>query len=409
MSAQSIFGKVKESLWPGKRKIVGLPVYLEENGEVLGKVSDIVEAKDGKILSYVLENEVSSFQIPVENVLVTKRGLIYIPSWYTDADKFIRTLEIQEALTPEVFMVLAEENVPKEQMKKILDKATPETKHVIQEGLQLLEATQRKLAGFKKESARIYSLISEMTEKRVLGVIDRMEFAKNILELKRKAQIVEASMRKASEIISRLESSALLRVARELESKEQKTEKAEAMPLSGAPQISAEQRAKIKKFRVLKVEKELKEMEEKLRASEQEFAKRVKEEVEKVLAERENMLRGEFVKALDVIEKSAASLTVGKLSKEQKAGVEALLKEIKIAKNRILAEQKAKQAEAGKPGGATPDHERNICPLCGAVFEKEMDICPVCGLKYEPKEEKEKRAEEKQAEKKVVKKKVEGK
>jgi sporulation protein YlmC with PRC-barrel domain len=102
--------------------VVGLPVYLEENGEVLGVVSDIVESKDGKIISYVLENDVSTFNIPVENLLVTKRGLIYTPAWYAEADRFIKTLEIQEALMPDVFVLLAEENVSKEQVKKIMDK-----------------------------------------------------------------------------------------------------------------------------------------------------------------------------------------------------------------------------------------------------------------------------------------------
>ncbi|MCX8173995.1 MAG: PRC-barrel domain-containing protein [Thermoplasmata archaeon] len=386
MVAQSIFERMKESIWPGKRKVVGLPVYLEENGEVLGMVSDIVESKDGKILSYVLENEVSSFQIPVDNVLVTKRGLIFIPSWYADADRFIKTLEIQEALMPEVFILLAEENVPKEQIKGILDKATPETKRVIQEGLQLLEATSRKLAGFKKESAKIYSMISEMTEKRVLGVIDRREFASNILELKRKAQILEASMKKANEILSRLESSALLKAARAQESVEKKIEKPGMEGVThGAPQISPEQRAKIKKFRVLKVEKELKEMEEKLKASEEEIAKRVNAEVEKKLVERENLLRSEFIRALDAIERNVSALASEKLGKTQKETVDKILAEIKRAKTTALAEQKAKVTEGGEAKPEVIDHERRTCKLCGAVFESTLESCPVCGLKYEEK------------------------
>lgn len=394
--AQSIFERMKESLWPGKRKVVGLPVYLEENGEVLGVVSDIVEAKDGKILSYVLENEVSTFQIPVENVVVTKRGLIFIPSWYASAEKFIKTLEIQEALMPEVFMVLAEENVPKEQIKGVLDKASPETKRIIQEGLQLYESINKKIAGFKKESAKIYSMISEMTEKRVMGVIDRREFASNILELKRKAQILEASMKKANEILSRLESSALLRVARAQETAEKKEEKGGELPVSGVPQISPEQRAKIKKFRVLKVEKELKEMEEKLKASEAEIEKRVNAEVEKKLAERENLLRGEFLRVLDNLEKIASELAGGKLGKSEKEAVNKIMAEIKKARTG-LSVQKPKPSE--ETGAKKAEEEHRTCPLCGAVFEKTLDICPVCGLKYEaettPKKAVKKKVEQK--------------
>ncbi|MEM3513670.1 MAG: PRC-barrel domain-containing protein [Thermoplasmata archaeon] len=404
MVAQSIFERMKESIWPGKRKVVGLPVYLEENGEVLGMVSDIVESKDGKILSYVLENEVSTFQIPVDNVLVTRRGLIFIPSWYADADKFIKTLEIQEALMPEVFVLLAEENVPREQIKAILDKASPEAKRLIQEGLQLLDATNKKLAGFKKESAKIYSMISEMTEKRVLGVIDRREFASNILELKRKAQILDASMKKANEILSRLESSALLRAARVQETAEKKIEKpgTENLPL-GAPQISPEQRAKIKKFRVLKVEKELKEMEEKLKASEEEIARRVNAEVEKKLAERENLLRSDFVRVLDVIEKNVSGLAAEKLAKSQKDAVDKIMAEIKRAKDTILSEQKPKPKEGREEKEAIVDHGRRTCALCGAVFESSLDSCPMCGLKYEEK------PATKEEPKKAVKKKVEKK
>ncbi|MEM4293709.1 MAG: PRC-barrel domain-containing protein [Thermoplasmata archaeon] len=403
MVALSIFEKMKESIWPGRRKAAGLPVYLEDNGEVLGVVSDIVESRDGKILSYVVENEVSSFQIPVENVLVTKRGLIFIPSWYSEAERFIKTLEIQESLMPEVFVLLAEENVPKEQIKGILERASPETKRILHEALQLLEATNKKLAAFKKESAKLYTMISEMTEKRVLGVIDRREFASNILELKRKAQILEASMKRANEIIARLEGSALVRAAKALESAEKKVEKAgaEAVP-AGMPQISPEQRAKIKKFRVLKIEKELKEMEEKLKASEEEIAKRVNEEVGKKLAERENLLRSEFLRELEVIERSVAALAAEKLGKSQKAMVEKIQAEIKKARGKILAEQKP--ATAKLDGGAeATELGRRICSLCGAVLEASMDSCPVCGLKFEEK------PPAKGETKKVVKKKVEKK
>lgn len=372
--ALSIFERVKETLWPGKRKVIGLPVYLEENGEVLGVVSDIVEAKDGKILSYVLENEVSTFQIPVENVLVTKRGLIFLPSWYANAEKFIKTLEIQEALLPEVFMLLGEENVPKEQIKAILDKASPETKRVLEEGLQLYDSINKKMAGFKKESAKIYSMISELTEKRVLGVIERREFASTILELKRKAQILEASMKRANEILKRLESSALLRIARDFEKLEKREEKvSEALPAH----ITPEQRAKIKKFRVLKVEKELKEMEEKLKATEAEIEKRVKEEVEKRIGERENMLRSEFIRTLESLERIATSLASKKLGKSEREIVDKLIGEIKRARAGLLPEK----AKAGE--GKAVEGEQRVCSLCGAVFEKSLDACPICGLKYE--------------------------
>jgi len=407
MSAQTIFERMKESLWPGKRKVVGLPVYLEENGEVLGVVSDIVESKDGKIISYVLENEVSTFNIPVENLLVTKRGLIYTPAWYAEADRFIKTLEIQEALMPDVFVLLAEENVSKEQVKKIMDKASPATKQIVQDGLQLLESTTKKLETLRKESSKIYSMISEMTEKRVLGVVDRKEFAKNIFELKRKAQILEASMKKASEILTRLESSALLRVARQLSSEEsQKQEKEAEMrgTAAGAPQITPEQRAKIKKFRVLKVEKELREMEQKLKASEEEIAKRVNAEVEKKLAERENLLRSQFVSALDSIERELSKLSSAKIPKDYKGNLERAIKEVQKARDTVLKERKTVEGEGAVTETIVP--EGNVCPLCGAVFEKGLDTCPVCGYKIVQAEKKEKQlpAPEKKVVKKVEKK-----
>ncbi|MDI6708555.1 MAG: hypothetical protein QME47_05680 [Candidatus Thermoplasmatota archaeon] len=188
------------------KSVVGKEAYAEEGAERIGTVVREVLSADGKVVGYEVVDEESktSTYLPEEQVMVTKRGLIVQPLWYTEALKFIRKLELQESVMPEVRELVS---APLETARETLSKIDPGLIALVEEANKFKESIEAKFSQLEAEAGKVREEIIKAASEHLIDKVQRKEFTEKMLALRRRAQLLDSSIKKCQELSLRLEAS----------------------------------------------------------------------------------------------------------------------------------------------------------------------------------------------------------
>jgi hypothetical protein len=192
-----------------RKRIVGREAYLEESGELLGIVTEEVLSGEGKPLGYRIADKetATAIYIPIEQAVVTRRGIIVQPLWYVEAKRFIRKLELQESLVPGIREF---SKSTKDDLIEFLTKHDPSFVSVVEETLGLKNTLQAKLEFFETQAKNVREEIIKETSIQLARGKPRKEFASKMNTLRKRIKIIEANIDKCKELTLRLESSPFL-------------------------------------------------------------------------------------------------------------------------------------------------------------------------------------------------------
>jgi hypothetical protein len=353
-----VLESIRSTIWPRSKKGLGGPVYVEEDGPILGVVDDVfVDRSTGKPLAYRVQASGQYVELPAEAVTETPGGFVYRSPWFTEADALLRKVESYELLMPEMMFSTAS---TKDSDKKILEGAmerSPDLKKIVGQAVDFHKGLIPRLESMEAERQKVVSQISELSEGLATGRLDKGAYREGFVALKRRLQLLEATIRRGDNLRTRLERSPLVRMqlngsARHAEPENGSAER--AFP-RGTPAARPEEWKRIKKFRVLRTEKELEAREQKLKMLEEDIGK-----------------MGLPVAATV----SALSDDFDALIKAHQQGSEALRQEI---------ERRLVKAEPQAAPNAPPVIPQTVgmpktqrCPFCAEPLTGREDVCPGC-------------------------------
>ena len=209
-----IFDRIKGIISPSwRRNPLGKSVYFEDTGERVGNVVSVITGREGKIVGYEIQDDSTNAKshLPVEQIEDTGRGLLFRPLWYTEIEEFIHQLEFQETITSELPGAVSGRGISKRGPHEILPKVDPTPRKLIDEALSLRDSLRERLNEFEIDRIKIRKQMTTLTEKRLLGENTRREFAKAVLEQRRKIRIIEINIKRCRELLLRLEHTASIR------------------------------------------------------------------------------------------------------------------------------------------------------------------------------------------------------
>lgn len=190
-----------------KTNMEGMPVFLEDTGEKLGMVYDSIYNKEKNIVGYKIKDEKSDtiLSFSIDQFDYSKEGLIFVPGWYTNALKIIERLEFKDKISPELTALLSEDNVTNEELYEIFVKHDDEMVHYIDDAKTLRTMLNKRLRVLEKERLTMKDNLMNLTEKRLIRDIDRRKFSEDVMEHRRKANILDININKCKELIIRLD------------------------------------------------------------------------------------------------------------------------------------------------------------------------------------------------------------
>ena len=204
----------KETKTPSKKKkpllakdLKGKPVFLEDTGEKLGIVFDTIYDKDKNITGYKIKDGKSDtiLSFTTDQFDYNKDGLIFVPSWYTNALKTIEKLEFKDKISPELTALLSEDDVSNEELYDIFVKYDDEMVNYIDDAKSLREMLASRLKVLEKQRLAMKNDLMDLTEKRLIKDIDRRQFSEDVMEHRRKVNILDLNISKCKDLIKRLD------------------------------------------------------------------------------------------------------------------------------------------------------------------------------------------------------------
>jgi len=198
--------------WPSwQRSFIGKFVYFQETGEKIGIVNNEIKDANKKVIGYeILDKDTGSvLYFPAEQFEKLSRGLILQPLWYSESKKLIRQLELYETVVPEISSMVFSKELPKEELYNILSKKDPKLKALVDRGLKLRDALEKRYEIMNNEADKLRENTVMIIGDKMLG-IDKTDFAKSLVEYRRKISILDANIKRSQELISRLNALAFI-------------------------------------------------------------------------------------------------------------------------------------------------------------------------------------------------------
>ncbi len=193
--------KLKKIIWPfWSKDPTGKTVYFEDTGEEMGVIRKVLRNSNGGIIGYEVEDKDTRKLIQFSSGTFenTERGLIFIPLWYAEAKDFIGELELKTRI-------------------HTWELSKGEIKKYVEGALSLREALERRLREIEEKRIEVRTHLTDVSEKRLLNEIGRREFAKEILEGRRKSKIFEINIQRCKELLIRFDSIPFLAKATKIE------------------------------------------------------------------------------------------------------------------------------------------------------------------------------------------------
>jgi hypothetical protein len=197
-------GKKRKTLIPKDMK--SKPVYLEDTGEKLGTVFDMIYDGEKHLIGYKIKDEKSKavLSFPADQFEEDKKGLVFIPGWYTKSAKTIEKLEFKDRISPELTALLSDDAVSNEELYEIFVKHDDEMAKYIEDAISLKEMLSNRLKVLEKQRLALKDNLMDLTEKRLIKDIDRKQFSEDVMEHRRKVNILDVNINKCKELIQRL-------------------------------------------------------------------------------------------------------------------------------------------------------------------------------------------------------------
>ncbi len=207
----------KETQWTSSKKkkkriittdMKGKPVFLEDTGEKLGIVFDMILDGEKKIVGYKIKDQKSEsvLSFPIDQFDQTKDGLIFLQSWYINALKTLEKLEFKERVAPELTTLITDDAISNEELYNIFVKHDDQMANYIEEAISLKELLYKRLKALEKQRLALKDSLMDLTEKRLIKDIDRREFSEDVMAHRRKVNVLDVNINKCKELIRRLDS-----------------------------------------------------------------------------------------------------------------------------------------------------------------------------------------------------------
>jgi len=189
-----------------KKDMISKPVYLEDTGEKLGTVFDMIYDKENNLTGYKIKDNKSDavLSFSIDQFDEDKDGLIFVPGWYTKAVKTIEKLEFKDRISPELTTLLVDNAVSNEELYEIFVKHDNEMARYIEDAVSLKEMLNNHLKILEKKRLSLKDNLMDLTEKRLIKDIDRREFSEDVMEHRRKVNIVDVNINKCKDLMQRL-------------------------------------------------------------------------------------------------------------------------------------------------------------------------------------------------------------
>jgi len=190
-----------------KKDLKGKPVFLEDTGEKLGIVFDNIYGKDNVIVGYKIKDSKSDavLSFPSDQFDLQKDGLIFVPGWYTNALKTIEKLEFKDKISPELTALFSDNSVTHEDLYEIFVKHDDEMVGYIDDTKTLREILTSRLKILEKQRLALKDDLMDLTEKRLINDIDRRQFSEDVMQHRRKVNILDINISKCKDLLKRLE------------------------------------------------------------------------------------------------------------------------------------------------------------------------------------------------------------
>jgi hypothetical protein len=190
-----------------KKDMKNKPVYLEDTGEKLGIVFDTIYDKNKNIVGYKIKDGKSDavLSFPIDQFDFTSDGLIFVPGWYTNSLKIIEKLEFKDKVSPELTALLSDDTVTNEELYDIFVKHDDDMVDYIDDAKSLREMLDNRLKVLEKQRIALKDDLMDLTEKRLIKDIDRREFSEDVMNHRRKVNILDLNINKCKDLIKRLD------------------------------------------------------------------------------------------------------------------------------------------------------------------------------------------------------------
>lgn len=190
-----------------KKDMKNKPVYLEDTGEKLGTVFDTIYDKDKNIVGYKIKDGKTDavLSFPIDQFDLTGEGLIFVPGWYTNALKTIEKLEFKDKVSPELTALLSDDTVTNDELYNIFVKHDDDMVSYIDDAKSLRGMLANRLKILEKQRVALKDDLMDLTEKRLIKDIDRREFSEDVMNHRRKVNILDLNINKCKDLIKRLD------------------------------------------------------------------------------------------------------------------------------------------------------------------------------------------------------------
>jgi hypothetical protein len=190
-----------------KKDLKGKPVFLEDTGEKLGIVFDNIYDKDNVIVGYKIKDGKSDavLSFPTDQFDLHKDGLIFVPGWYTNALKTIEKLEFKDKISPELTALLSDDSITQDELYYIFVKHDDEMVEFIDNAKALRETLTSRLKILEKQRLALKDDLMDLTEKRLIRDIDRRQFSEDVMQHRRKVNILDININKCKDLLNRLD------------------------------------------------------------------------------------------------------------------------------------------------------------------------------------------------------------
>jgi len=189
-----------------KKDMRGKPVYLEDTGEKLGVVYDSVYDKNRDLVGYKIKDKKSNavLSFPYDQFIEDKDGLIFVPGWYNNAMKIIEKLEFKDKISPELTALISDDAISNKELYDIFVKHDDDMAKYIDDAISLREVLNNRLNVLERQRLSLKDDLMDLTEKRLIRDIDRREFSQDVMEHRRKVNILDVNINKCKELLKRL-------------------------------------------------------------------------------------------------------------------------------------------------------------------------------------------------------------
>lgn len=206
----------KKNLLLGDMK--GKPVYLEDTGEKLGTVFDMMYDTKKNLIGYKIKDKKtdSVLSFPIDQFEESKDGLVFVQSWYRKAVKTIEELEFKERVSPELTTLISEDSFSNEELYNIFVKHDDQMAHYIEEAIALKELLHQRLKVLEKQRFALKDSLIDLTERRLIKDIDRREFSEDVMAHRRKVNILDVNISKCKDLLKRLDATSFGKLSKNI-------------------------------------------------------------------------------------------------------------------------------------------------------------------------------------------------